>query len=299
MKPAPLVSIAMPVLNNEKTLAAAIRSILIQSYTDWELFLIDDGSTDSTVSVARSFRDSRIRFIADGVRAGLGLRLNQAIELSEGKYLARMDGDDICFPERLERQVRYLEENHSVDLLGTRAIVFSDEGTVRGVRPFRASHADICKQPWAGFHLPHPTWMGKIAWFKRYRYGVDVFRAEDQDLLLRTFEDSTFSCLPVVLLGYREGTLSIRKAAPARFSFSKSLIRESVRRGRYWFVIVGPLAQAGKILVDVLAAVLGLSRFVLRRRALPASEAEVSEWGKVVAALQLGSPNGFIGNRKW
>jgi glycosyltransferase involved in cell wall biosynthesis len=291
----PLVSIAMPIFNTEKTLASAIRSVLTQSYADWELLLIDDGSTDSTLSVARKFCDPRIRLIADGRRAGLAARLNQAIDLGKGKYLARMDGDDICFPERLERQVRYLEDNPNVDLLGTRAIVFAGDGIIRGVRPFRESHVDICKQPWAGFYLPHPTWMGKLEWFRRHRYRVDVFRAEDQDLLMRTYDSSTFACLPVVLLGYREGALSIWKTVPARFSFSKSLIRESIRRGNYWCAFIGPLLQAGKMLADILATVSGLSRLVLQRRAVPVGKMEMYEWGKVLARLQIVSHDEFIG----
>lgn len=295
MTATPLVSIAMPIFNTEKTLASAVRSVLIQSYVEWELLLIDDGSTDSTLSVARKFCDPRIRLVADGRRAGLAARLNQAIDLSQGKYLARMDGDDICFPERLERQVCYLEDNPDVDLLGTRAMVFAGDGTVRGVRPFRESHADICKQPWAGFYLPHPTWMGKLEWFRRHRYRVDVFRAEDQDLLMRTYDSSTFACLPMVLLGYREAVLSIWKTVPARFSLSKSLIRENARRGNYWFAFIGPLGQAGKIFVDILATASGLNRLLLQRRAVPVGEMEIYEWGKVLARLQIVSHDGFIG----
>jgi glycosyltransferase involved in cell wall biosynthesis len=273
-----------------------VRSIFFQSYPNWELILIDDGSTDLTVSVARRFRDPRIQFLADGKRVGHGTRLNQAIDLSKGKYLARMDGDDICFPERLEHQVRYLEEHPKVDVLGTGAIVFAEGGIAKGVVPFRQSHSDICRRPWAGFYLPHPTWMGKIEWFRKHRYGVDVFRAEDQELLLRTFDISTFACLPEVLLGYRQGALSVRKIAPARFSFSKSLVREYARRKKYGLAVIAPLAQAGRALIDILAISSGLSRFLLRRRALPVGEAEISKWEETLVMLQMGKPTGFADN---
>jgi glycosyltransferase involved in cell wall biosynthesis len=104
----PLVSVGMPVRNCGKTLRAAIRSILWQTYPRWELLILDDASTDKTVEIARSFDDSRIKVLVDGVRRGLPARLNEAIFQSNGQYLARMDGDDVAYPERLERQIRFL-----------------------------------------------------------------------------------------------------------------------------------------------------------------------------------------------
>ena len=98
----PLVSIGMPVFNCEKTLIPAVNSILNQTYSNWELFLLDDGSKDKTLEIANSFKDSRIKVIVDGLNKKLPSRLNQAIEMSQGKYFARMDGDDISYPERLQ-----------------------------------------------------------------------------------------------------------------------------------------------------------------------------------------------------
>ena len=103
------VSIAMPVRDCASTVGAAIRSIVHQTIDDWDLILIDDGSTDSTLARIRSFSDDRIRVHSDGLSLGLAARLNQAIELAGGDYLARMDGDDIAYPERLERQIAVLK----------------------------------------------------------------------------------------------------------------------------------------------------------------------------------------------
>jgi glycosyltransferase involved in cell wall biosynthesis len=91
----PLVSIGMPVFNCERTLSTAIQSILNQTYANWELIIIDDGSKDKTLEIAKSFRDPRIEVINDGQNQRLPIRLNQAIALSRGKYFARMDGDDV------------------------------------------------------------------------------------------------------------------------------------------------------------------------------------------------------------
>src|SRR5579863_5206493 len=130
----PLISVGMPVLNCEKTLELAMRSIVRQSRGDWALIVIDDGSTDHTVEIARSFSDPRVLVCADGLHTGLSERLNEAIQLSRGEYFARMDGDDVAYPERFERQVRYLEEHPEVDLLGAGILVFKGSGCALGTR---------------------------------------------------------------------------------------------------------------------------------------------------------------------
>ena len=101
----PLVSIALTVLNAEKTLAVAIRSICDQTFEDWELIVLDDGSTDSSLSIAGRFGDPRIKVFSDGRNRGIAARLNQAMDLCRGEYFARMDADDVSsrpkeFPTR-------------------------------------------------------------------------------------------------------------------------------------------------------------------------------------------------------
>ncbi len=98
MAVSPLVSIGMPVFNCEKTLRATVASILNQDYGNWELIIIDDGSSDMTLDTARSFTDPRIRVVPGAGNLCLPARLNEAVGLSRGKYFARMDGDDISYP---------------------------------------------------------------------------------------------------------------------------------------------------------------------------------------------------------
>src|SRR3989442_4795829 len=105
----PLVSIGLSIYNAEATLAIAVKSILAQTYPAWELLLIDDGSHDASSKIAQSFKDARIVVVSDGQNKGLSARLNQAIKMARGKYFCRMDQDDIAFPNRLERQVEFLE----------------------------------------------------------------------------------------------------------------------------------------------------------------------------------------------
>lgn len=272
----PLVSIAMPVFNGAKTLRVALRSLEFQTFQNWELLLIDDGSSDATPSILRDAKDRRIRVFIDGGRRGHGPRLNQAIDMARGKYIARMDQDDICFPERLSRQVSFLETNPMIDLLATRALVFSDDGAIKGLFPFRQTHAEICRRPSGGFYLPHPTWMGKGEWFKRFHYGGDdVLRAEDQDLLLRSYRTSTFACLDEVLLGYRQNELPMKSVLAGRRSFCRAVVREALRNGRYGDVPVVMLEQFAKGIIERTIVALGLQGRLLRHRARPATDVDL------------------------
>jgi len=249
----PLVSIALPSFNAERTIEDAIASVLLQTYQNWELLLIDDGSSDQTVAAASRFKDPRIKIFADGANRGLPARLNEAIDRSSGKYLARMDNDDMCFPERLQKQVEYLETHPDVDLLGTRAITFVTPGRAVGFFPFRQTHEEICRRPWNGFWLPHPTWMGRLEWFRKHRYRTpEVRRAEDQELLLRAMPSSRYACLPEVLFGYRiRSSTSLKINLTARRSLLRVQVRTFCARGQSGNAALAIVAFAAKLGRDV------------------------------------------------
>jgi len=122
----PLVSILLPVYNGRKFLKQAIQSMLLQTYKNFEMIIIDDGSKDNSIDVVKLFDDSRIRFYRQA-NSGLAATLNRAIELANGKYLARQDQDDISLPTRLEKQVNFLEKNPDCGLVGTWASIMEDE----------------------------------------------------------------------------------------------------------------------------------------------------------------------------
>lgn len=279
----PLVSIGMPVFNCEKTLSSAIRSILSQTYHNWELILLDDGSVDGTLSIAQSFQDSRIRVIADGLNMNLPNRLNQSITMSQGKYFARMDGDDISYPERIQAQVEFLENHPEIDLLGTYALVFGKDGFARGVYATKTSHADICCRPWSGFGILHPTWMGKTEWFQAHQYEAKAIRMEDYDILVRTYQHSRFHCLPHILLGYRVESLLLQKSLSGRYHLSRALLKQAWQEKNYIFAY-GVLEQGAKALLDTFAIVTGLNFKLLRHRTgSPVSATELRRWQQVWA----------------
>lgn len=216
METLPAVSVLLPVRNGGPFLQAALRSLLAQTFTDFEILLLDDGSSDGSPALARSFTDPRIRVIEDGQHRGLSARLNQGVQLARAALVARMDADDLCLPRRFELQVAYLAAHPEVDLVGCRAAAFRD-GEVLGLLPYAPDHETLVARPWHTIPLPHPTWMGRREWFLRHPYRTpEVRRAEDQELLVRTAPTSRFACLPEVLLAYRLGAPDLRKTLVAR-----------------------------------------------------------------------------------
>jgi glycosyltransferase involved in cell wall biosynthesis len=287
---APVVSVMMPVRNGASTVAGAVESIRWQSFADWELLVVDDGSTDATVAIVSAFDDPRIRLLSDGLWLGLGARLNQAVAQARGQYLARMDADDVSYPERLSRQIAFMEANPDVDLVGTRAIVFRGDGEPIGLLPFRERHEDICARPWNNFPLPHPTWLGRAEWFRRYRYRVpEVLRAEDQDLLLRAYRDSLYACLPDVLLGYRQGEYSLAKTLLARRQLALAQMRVLARGGHLSLALLAGLTGIAKAGVDILAAAPGFHGLYFVRMSQPISTDCRERWSEVWTRIRSGS----------
>lgn len=277
----PLVSVGMPVRNCQHTLKLAIRSMLGQTYRKWELLLIDDGSSDDTLKIAQQFADRRIRVFSDGERRGIPVRLNQAIAMSRGRYFARMDGDDVAYPARLERQVNYLETHPEVDLAGTWVIVFDPIGTPLGKRAGPEAHGDICAKPFAGFPIAHPTYVGRLEWFQRYRFNEKLPRSQDQDLLLRSYRLSQFGNVPEILLGYREERIYLRKLFTWRWYFVQAAIREFNQQGRADMAFRAVFGQVLKAIIDSLAVGSGLNYRVLQHRAQAMTSVEQQEWERV------------------
>lgn len=284
----PLVSISMPVRNNAPTLAVAIRSILNQTYPHWELLLIDDGSSDDTLRIAHGFTDPRITVLSNGAGLGLAARLNEAIDRATGDYFARMDGDDVAYPQRLERQLAYLRGHPDVDLAGAWVLVFGADGDVLGKRAGAEHHAEICARPDGGIRIPHPIWIGHLAFFRRYRYRVGT--QEDADLLLRAYRDSRFATVPEILLGYREERLDLKKILTYRWLYVRSIVGELGGRGEVHRVAKGVTIQVLKAGVDCAAVTSGLNYRLLRHRARSVGDEERRDWGPVWTAAAQNPP---------
>ncbi len=238
----PLVTVAIPVYNAGKYLRLAVLSIVKQTFTDWELLIIDDGSTDNAMQGIADIDDARIRILRDGTNKGLASRLNEAIAFARGRYFARMDQDDVSYPERFARQIETLQNDPRLDLVAVRAIKIDENNAATGLFPYSLSHEEICAQPWMGFYLPHPTWMGRIEWFRKYPYTVpDPYFCEDQELLLRSYRKSRFGTLDEILFAYRvRNKVNWQKRAKTRWVFLKIQLRHfmEVYQWRIMFLII-------------------------------------------------------------
>ncbi len=204
----PSVTVGISFYNSETTLLDAVRSVFAQTYTDWALLLVDDGSSDGSLSVAKSFRDPRVRVLSDGTHRGVVSRFNQIVQASTTHYFAHMGADDLMHPLRLEMQMLHLSRHPEIDALGSWAFVIDAKDTVTGVRrvdPHPASAAAVLRR---GFFI-HPTVIASREWLVKNPYDGDYLRSEDYELWCRTQEHSRFRNLEAPLLFYREGDLSL------------------------------------------------------------------------------------------
>lgn len=226
-----LVTIAIPVYNAERYLCDAIQSVINQTYSDWCLYLINDGSTDNSVSIMQEFaaKDSRIKIIDDGKNKGLPARLNESIALTKTKYYARMDADDIMYITRIEEQVRYLEEHPGIDVLGTSIMTIDNNNTIIG--------SGLCYGSVNSFI--HPTVMGKTEWFKTNLYCEWAVRAQDAELWYRTSYKSHFWSLDRPLLFYREfGIPTLNKYLKSKMTILRILsYYKKYHKSICWFLL--------------------------------------------------------------
>ena len=281
----PKLSIILPSYNPGDTLFYAINSILNQTFVDYELIVLDDGSTDDSLKIAMSFNDPRIKIYSDGMNRGLSYRLNQGVSLSQANYIARMDADDICFPERLELQFDYLSNHPEVDLVSSKAVVFNNAYSLCKILPYRQYHRDIVRSPWKTILMPHPTWMGKASWFKKNVYkDPEVLRAEDQELLLRTYPDSIFYSLPYVLLAYRQAEIDFLKKFTARKSLLSVQIEFFVKRSDFFNLMKSLGIFLIKVLLDFFSF-LNKYYFLKKRQPILMAESLILRFDSLVKAI--------------
>jgi glycosyltransferase involved in cell wall biosynthesis len=201
----PLVSVLMPAYNCEAYVLEAVSSMLTQTFSDYELLVIDDGSTDSTKKLLESVDDPRLRLVSNEHNIGLIGTLNRGLELAVGRYIARMDADDISAPERLEKQVRFLEAHPEIHILGSMVNLINEHGKAFGAITGYPKDADeIHRYLLRECCLIHPSVM-----FRRDTvlgaggYSDSARHAEDYDLWLRLSDHHKIANLPDKLVSYR------------------------------------------------------------------------------------------------
>lgn len=210
--PMPTISVLMPVFNAQKDLRQAIDSILKQSFSDFEFLIIDDGSTDQSVEIVESYTDPRIRFLRNPKNLGLVPTLNRGLSEARGKYIARMDADDISEPLRFESQAALLENNQA-DICGGLFRIIDADGKVTGdvSVPFTTDELVACLANTVPFAHGSVTMRASFLRQHQLQYGPSPY-AEDYDLWIRIFEcGGRFANVPEIIFQYRNYSSSLSK----------------------------------------------------------------------------------------
>jgi len=202
----PTISVVMAVKNGGHLLAGSVQSILDQTFKDFELIIINDGSTDDTLETLAQFTDPRIRVVSQE-NQGLAKSLNRGIELARGQFIARQDHDDLSMPTRFEKQIAYFQTHPHCGLLGTASEIWSEDG------PTGRSHNHPCDSGVLAFKLlfnnpfVHTSWMFRKAVVEKVGlYTTDLARQppEDYEYVSRIVREFDVANLPERLVVYRE-----------------------------------------------------------------------------------------------
>jgi glycosyltransferase involved in cell wall biosynthesis len=257
--PEPQVSVIMSVFNGERFLAEAIDSVLSQSFSGFEFVIVNDGSTDRTSSILAGYADGRIRLV-EREKRGFAPSLNDAIQLSKGRYIARMDADDISLERRLHLQYAYMESHPDTDIVGGQAYTIDGDGRITGEMRKPVSWANIARYINYATPLCHPTFFVRRAVYEvtgGYRTMPPV---EDYDFLLRAVEQGfVLANLPDRILKYRLLPSGMSSSNPRRTMTFKaqarrmhrlrtrgargedrilSLLRDYNRQTGFWFMLI-------------------------------------------------------------
>lgn len=268
MNKTPLISIIMPVYNADAFLAQALDSVLVQTYTDFELIAIDDGSSDDSMDILKKYagKDRRIAIIENGTNQGVAASLNRGIVQARGKYLARMDADDEMVDARLSEQIGFLAKHPECVAVGSFMEEINECDEVIGRRRLPIKHEKIYQMMMYAMGMQHPTIMFSRALtptnFEWYR---DIAYAEDLDMLFRLSSYGTFANIPKVLYRYRihQGNESLSQVRHTFWAAAKVRIKTLLTReytptftglmlfGVSWFVLLLPPYFSKKIYAEL------------------------------------------------
>ena len=202
---APRVSVVMAVHDGEPYLRTAIESLLAQTYRDFELIVIDDGSTDGSASIVRACADPRIRLLSNDRNIGLAPSLNRGLAEARGEFIARLDADDVAMPDRLARQVAFMDANPKVALLGSWYVEISASGAPLARRRLPTEHWDLRWHLCVTCPFVHSAvlWRRRVVAERVGRYDETIGYGEDYDLWNRLAARLTVATLPAYLVRHR------------------------------------------------------------------------------------------------
>lgn len=227
----PEVSVLMASHNGEKFIRQSLDSIINQTFSDFELIVINDASSDNTLDILKEYadKDSRIRFYSNEKNRGLTVSLNTALKYvsPDSRLICRMDDDDICMPNRLEMQTKYFRQHKEADIVGSNAFIIDDENRIIGERTTPANHEEITATLPRYNPMIHSSIMIKCNVLKNAGGYNEEFRtSQDYELWFRlAAAGARFANIPENLLKYRE-TRSAQRRKSMKYRFNDFKIRK-------------------------------------------------------------------------
>lgn len=226
----PIVTVLMPVYNAENYLREAIDSMLVQTLKNFEFLIIDDGSKDTSIAIIESYSDPRIRLVKNDANMGISKTLNRGIEMASCEYIARMDADDVSYPERLRKQYHYMLANPDCALLSTWAKMVDETGEHIRTEKYRSRlhYYNLTFECW----MYHPTVMyKKSAVMNVGMYAIPY--AEDFELFWQLSRKYKIACLEEVLLDYRVTSQSLHQVTKKK-EYDETMDKQIIRNIHYY-----------------------------------------------------------------
>jgi glycosyltransferase involved in cell wall biosynthesis len=246
----PGASVLIPCFNAEETISECLRSLKAQTFTDFEVILVDDGSTDLTRRIIQNWADEDSRFkVYRQAHSGIISALNVGLSVCQAEFVARMDADDKCHPGRLAKQVAYLEQNKDIGVLGSLVRTFPKDSVRQGFQVYinwinsLVDHEQICREIFVESPLVHPSVTFRKAVVEAAGRYQEMGWAEDYDLWLRLFLAGVrFAKLPEVLLDWREAPNRLTRK-DSRYSL------ENFLRAKAHYLKHGPLTGRDAVIL--------------------------------------------------
>lgn len=271
----PLLTIGISFYNNAYTLEDLVKCIFAQTFQDWELIFIDDGSTDGGVRIIEKITDLRVRIICDGKNLGRSVRYNQITDMARGEYVARFDADDLSMPDRFEKLVLFMGSHPEIDVVSSDMLSVDENEEVKGRRYNPVSHDEICANPLNHVYLAHGPMVARKEWLIKHKYPEQYRIAIDYALLLSSYKDSHFASIPEPLYIYREYiTHSFKKYVKTSFSVTRIIWAYGRRTHNIFRVMFSIFLCYIRVVIYMMITVLGLQQKLIDKRSNKASESE-------------------------
>lgn len=269
------ITIGISFYNAEKYLADAIRSVFAQTYQDWELILIDDGSTDNSLKIAKSISDSRVRVYSDGKNKKLASRLNELTKLAKYEFIARMDADDLMSPTRLEKQMELFKLYPEKDLVSTGVFSISNDKKFIGSRGDSAMDISLEDLLYKRVGIVHAAIIARKSWYQRNQYDTSLKIAQDYDLWLRSSKknDLNICLLPEPLYYYREEDNTTTKKLLSAYKNERQMYKKYA--GCHYIPLL--LKSYGKTIIVITLSIVGKLDLLLKNRSQISKNQELLE----------------------